>query len=165
MRRTTAGLACAAALVLSVSCDSGEDAPAPATFLEGVWTGCRPTDTDFGILDVATTLSVWRDGYQLDRVAHGDTADGTCGGNGYLLDAVNGTFTVGAEVQATLDDRTVPARAIDLLERRSRARSYGIAWVDAAAEPEVLYLSELATSEAARPAVLDDGAPLRWIAP
>lgn len=100
------------------------------------------------------------------------TMDGTCSGNGYLriADSMQATFTLGADVDATIGVLDVTAVAADV-DPELASTFYSIVWVDSHASPRTVYTGDEnatagldGTAPERRPTVLQQAKP-RYLLP
>ncbi len=145
-------------------------APEPMAFpasLQGTFESCVSEFT----YDVREVLAF--SGSSVDtRVYDHATTDGSCGGRGYLrfADSMQGTFTLGADVAATVGVLDVTAVAADVTPALA-STFYSIVWVDSLASPRTVYTGDDnanqlldGTAPEKRPTVLEQWKP-RFLLP
>jgi hypothetical protein len=155
MRPTILGLTLAA---VAAGC-GGSDTPAPQprAALQGTWTGCR---TLVGGSDEKRTLTFAGSSVTVNTTTYvGST--GTCTGATQSFSSSGTTFSLGADVAATLVTASVTAQQLTL--NYDPTAEYTIVYVDAGApNAPALFLGDLSatpgldgTAPSKRPTVLD----------
>jgi hypothetical protein len=137
-------LAVAAALAVTACSSDSQSQPNPyQALLQGTWARCSTN----GVYDQSETMVFSGTSVVVDRRDHA-TTDVTCGGAGTATSTTPGTFVLGNETPATMrvSGATVTARAVDVT-LEGQATMYSIIYVNAAAQPDLLYTADLGDAQ------------------